>query len=54
MIVAIDGLEARPDAHFVVGTHAVVAPPHAARFDVIGGDVSADALLSAHDANDHL
>ena len=52
LVVFIEGLEARPDADFVVRAHAVVAPAHAAGIDVVGRDVSANAFFSAHHADD--
>ncbi len=54
LIVGVEGLEARPDADFVVRAHAVIAPAHAAGLDVEGRDVSAHAAFSTHHADDHL
>jgi len=51
---ALEEVEARPDADFVVRAHAVIAPAHASGLDVERGDVPANAAFSAHHADDNL
>src|SRR5205085_1002767 len=51
-IVRIERFETRSDSDFVVRTHAVVSPSHAAVIDVVSGDVTPHAFLSAHYTDD--